>query len=778
MDRVLQRDQSAVAWRRRWWTRRVTVASALLVAGAVAALVVVRARRRDCAAASRLDTDATAVVVCQREYQRTRLPRTGAVLADAYRRSGNVEAAVALATELLDSEARGNALQILGKLASGRGRYDESARLLQEARTVHRAQGDRLGLARDDQALGNVQRQLAQYSEALQTLDEAIAEAVAVDDPMLEGYCHLTVARVLTEVGYVEVAGQAIDRARRLLTADRDLAQLYFMQGNLEQNSDRGMLRSSHQHQAVVAFEHSLELARRSQMTGLALSVHLNLAYSLAEIGRVDAAERHLADAALLDRDRGNELQRAVLAARIAYRRGNLTLAYSSISERQYAAIEDPDEQIEVSVMLARIALAIGDLGGAVTWATRGVDVAEEIRHKQVLSELRPWVLASRRAPFELLFAAHAHAGRIEDAAAVFDRWQGRTLLDEMARPSSEPASGLASTASMVQSLRQWLPAASAAPLMTSDPRALHDTLARLDLIALVVAEGEVWRLSAVRGHPALDRLGTLDELRVRIDRFAAKPTDAALADELGALIVPADAIRTTDDPLYVVLDALLAEIPFVALRRDHQPVIAARPVIRAPRIPIAGTCGPRAPVEAAVVLADAAGDLRAARAESGAVASRFGTTPLVGSAATSGALLAAKSAALLHIAVHAEFNAGGGILRMYDRAVSAPEIAATRLGPSLVVLAGCSTARSPDPELAASLATAFLAGGSRHAIGTLAHVSDEGAEPLIRRFYDLGGAEDPVRALARVQAELARGGGKDWPFFTVFSTEACLPRQ
>jgi tetratricopeptide (TPR) repeat protein len=758
----------------------MTVASALLVAVAVAvaALVVVRARRRDCASSSRLDSDATAVVVCQREYQRTRLPRTGAVLADAYRRSGNVEAAVALATELLDSEARGNALQILGKAASGRGRYDESARLLQEARALHRAQGDRLALARDDQALGNVQRQLAHYSEALQTLDEAIVEAAAVHDPMIEGFCHLTVARVLTEVGYVEGAGQAIERARRLLTAERDLAQLYLMQGNLEQNYDRGLLRSSHQHQAVVAFERSLELARRSQMTGLALTVHLNLAYSLAEVGRVDDAERHLADAAVLDRDRLNEPYRAELAARIAYRRGNLALAYSSITERQYAAIDDPDEQIEVCVMLARIALETGDLDGAVMWATRGVELAEKIRREQVVSELRPWVLASRRGPFEVLFAAHARAGRIEDAAAVFDRWQGRTLLDQMARPSSEPAPGLASTASMVQSLRQWLPAASAAPLMTSDPRAVRDTLARLDIVALAVAEGEVWRLSAVGGHTALAPLGTLTALRQRLDRFAAEPTDAGLADELGALIVPAGALRTTDDPLYVVLDAPLAGIPFVALRRDHRPVIAARPVIRAPRIPIARSCELRAGVDTAVVLADSAGDLPAARAESGAVASRFGTTPLVGSAATSGALLAAKSEALLHIAVHAEFNAGGGILRMYDRPVAAPEIAATRLGPSVVVLAGCSTARSSDPELAGSLATAFLAGGSRHVVGTLARVSDDGAEQLVRRFYDFRGAEDPVHALARIQAELARGDSKDWPYFAVFSAEGCLPRR
>src|SRR5262249_14695296 len=148
----------------------------------------------------------------------------------------------------------------------------------------------------------------------------------------------------------------------------------------------------------------------------------------------------------------------------------------------------------------------------------RGVDSTERVRREQVMSELRPWVLASRREPFELLFAAHARGGRIAEAAAVFDQWQGRMLLDQMARPSSEPAPGLSATASLVQNLQQWLPGASMAPLMTGDPRAVSETLARLDVVALVVAEGEVWRLSAVRGHLALDRLGALDSLRERLD--------------------------------------------------------------------------------------------------------------------------------------------------------------------------------------------------------------------------------------------------------------------
>ena len=96
--------------------------------------------------------------------------------------------------------------------------------------------------------------------------------------------------------------------------------------------------------------------------------------------------------------------------------------------------------------------------------------------------------------------------------------------------------------------------------------------------------------------------------------------------------------------------------------------------------------------------------------AESSRIASLFGTTPLVGAAATSTALFAAKSDPLLHIAVHADVDAGGGVLKLHDRAVPAAEISANKLGPSLVVLSACSTARSSDPELAGSLSTAFLA--------------------------------------------------------------------
>lgn len=736
----------------------------------------------DCVNASRKTTPANAVLICRAEYQRTRQPLTGAYLADVLRRSGNLADATAIAKELLTTDMRADALQILAKIAEAENRTEDAISALQEARRLHRERSNHQELARDDLALAEIQSRGRQYADALQLLDECLSASRTASDKLTEGYCHLSAARALMRAGYFEASHQELDRAAPLLSGDRDLAQVWYWRGNLEQEVIRDPLRSNHNALAVVAFERALQYATRAQSTWLIPNLHMNLAYSLAETAHFDEADRHLQEAAALDTSGKYVDQRTQLAARIAYRRGNLSLA-SSLNERVYPKLNDDDERIWVSVTQARIALRLNDPIAAEMWARRGVEAAEKIRATQTISELRPWVLASRREPFEALFTALVRSHKIEDAIVVFDRWQGRTLLDQMARPSPEPSPALSITASSIQRLGQWLPAVSSAPLMTGDERAVLEALRKIDLVALAVAQDEnetreVWRLVSSHGRFHIDSLGTLEALRDRLDRFVATPTDRAIGDELGALILPDELARKTDAPLYVVVDAPLAALPVVALRKANQPVIALRPVVRSPRLPLIGACEPRSESRSALVLADAAGDLPDARRESTKVALLFGTTPLVGAAATSTALFAAKSDPVLHVAVHADIEAGGGVLRLHDRAVSAPEISANKLGPQLVVLSACSTARSWDPEQAGSLSTAFLAGGSDNVIATLRPVSDAGALEVTTRFYDARGADDPVRTLARIQAELAQTANKEWPNFAVFGKEVCASRS
>src|SRR3954466_13306846 len=207
MGETLHRGDSAVARPRRWSRRKVRI---VLVAGVVAVLAggfgLRASRQHDCATASRLDSDSAAGIVGQREYDRTKQPATGAYLADAYRRTDNFEAASALANDLLATPARADALQTLAKIALREDRTDDAVRLLQEARGLHRGQANHIELARDDQALARIQDRSSQYAEALQTLDEAIDEATHAGDRMLEAFCRLTAAKVLTSVGYFEAA--------------------------------------------------------------------------------------------------------------------------------------------------------------------------------------------------------------------------------------------------------------------------------------------------------------------------------------------------------------------------------------------------------------------------------------------------------------------------------------------------------------------------------------------------------------------------------------------
>jgi tetratricopeptide (TPR) repeat protein len=758
---------------RRW--RRPLAAGAVLAAGAAAGIICYLRRPPllDCETARRRDElNSTVVRICRDEYERTRRPATGARLAEALLLGESRAEASALAGALLATEARADALHLLGRLDLEAGRLDAAFGRWQEARQLHRAQGRHDGVARDALGLAGVHDRRSHLSEALYALDECIAEARAASDPATEGRGHLGAARTLTDVGQYDEARHELDRAQPLLASDVELAQLWSERGNVYQEESRGQERASHEEQALAAFQQAQRYAERARSTRLLIPIELNLAFSLAELRRTEEAERQLETVTTLDRNRDYTSELQQLQARIAYRRNNLALA-SSLNTRVYPSIKIADDRFEICVMQARIALAASDLAAAETWARRGIDEVEQIRIAEPTAELRPWMLATRRAPYELLFTVYARAGRLEDAVRTLDQWQGRSLLDAMSRPGTA-SPDLQDRARQLQRLEQWLPAAAAAaaPLISSDGNTA--ALRSIDLLALAVAEGDVWRVVSRRGEIRIDKLGPLAALSPQLDELRARPWDRAVAGAAGELLVPPELFEGTAT-LHVLLDAKLAGLPVAALRRGGKALPAVRPLLYVPRLPTrtgAACAAPPAP-GAATVLADSRGDLPGARHEAEVVAARFGAAPRVGAGATSAALLGAAPGSILHVAVHAGVDTGGGILQLHDRQVSALEILSRKLGPPLAVLTGCGTAGSGDPELARSLATAFLANGSPYVVATLRPIADAGP-PVAEPFYRHGGARDPVRALAAAQAELSSGDSHDWPSFAVFGT--CAP--
>lgn len=729
---------------------------------------------QDCQHASQDGEAALATVICQQEYDRTNDPRTGVLLANVLRRSDDRAAAGQLAERLLATPARSDALTVLGKIATTEERYDEAVRLLQEARGLHIGEQRDGEIARDEHGLAAVHIRTKRFDEALRALDACITLSAKAKDRQLEGYCHMTAGFVLIDVGYTEGAETELAAAELLLTQDVALADLAKTRGRYYQGWGIGSKHRGGNGLAVREFERAIERASAAKLTRLRRGAELDLVFSLAELDRVDDAANHLEQARQLDVKNEDEIARTLLEARIAYHRRDYALA-TSINTRIYDGLTDDDDKLRVCVMQAQIGLALNTFDSAIAWAERGALVAEEVRGAQVAIELRPWVLAMRRQPYELLFTALVHTRRFKEAIAVFDQWQGRTLLDAIARGKSKQPADLRAAAMQTQALHHLVPVLSHAPIMRPTARdALITSLASADLVAVVVAHDEVWRITSRHGDIDIVSLGTLAALRGTLDQFIATPLKTELSDALGELLLGGDVFHATDETLFVLLDGQLAGVPVTALSNGGIRIIEHRSVVQPARLSELGCIPARAGPQRAVVLGDAHGNLPAARREAIDVAAQFGVTAQLGEAATSEALFAAWGSDLLHIGVHAGVEAAGGALALSDRSVSALQISTHDGGPKLVMLSACDSATADDGELATSLATAFLASGSQQVIGTLRPVNDKGARELTSEFYRRGGATDPARVLAQVQAALARTANTDWPNFMMFGYDNC----
>jgi tetratricopeptide (TPR) repeat protein len=775
------------------WYRRlvwpVLVAVLVVVAVGRNSDIAIFRSNHDCTESADEYQTALAVRKCQALFERTREPKDEMHLATALRSNGNIAEAKQRATSLLTTSERSNALKLLGEVARNQEQFAEAATYLTAARTLHQAENDAIGLARDDGSLATLYTDRGEFVDALRLLEECFDEAQQSSNTVVQCYCHTVAARTLILAGYFQAAQRQIDLARPLAMSKKAQIDVDYQQANLlQEKATPGMHR-----QAIQEFEHVLKGLEGTPNTRLTIQTELNLAYSYTEQSEFDDARRHLDSAALLDVDHVQEADRAWTAAQIAYRQHDLTQA-SSLNAKYFKLLESDehgrdeddgaDDRLEVETLQARIELELGDLAQARAWAQRAVDRAERIRSAQSMIVLRPWVLAKRRASYELLFTALARSGQVEDAVMVFDQWQGRTVQDVLAGPRPSVASDFRGIAHQITERRTWGSNISTARFAKATDRdAVLKTMRSIDLLALVVADGDVWLLTANHGPPRLVKLAPLDDVKVQIDRFRGHADEVQPAADLGARLLPDDAFRATQSALYVIVDGRLEPLPVAALRHDGVPLMARRPIMRLLRLPEV-PCAPPTPVGRATVIADPNRDLYNARIEAVQVASLLHTTSLTGAAATKAALFAAAGDAVLHLATHGTRGLEGTMQGLEGTMlalaghedVSAQEISAHRLATSLVVLSTCDSAASDegDFELAGSPFAGFIAAGSLRVVATLRPVFDFGALAVSMHFYLAGGVADPARALAQAQAELASLGNRDWPYFAVFGPDIC----
>jgi tetratricopeptide (TPR) repeat protein len=736
--------------------------------------ITVTSTQPDCAALARTDPTAQVVATCRREFDRTKDPKTGARLAHVLRKAGQAEDARRIATSLLRTLARADALRVLGDIALREEKYEDAIAVLEPARVLHRILQEPLELARADSVLALVRSERNDYAEALRLLGECIELMERHPDRQQELYCRTVAARTLISLGYFAAADDEIKKAEPLAASNEARIDLQYQRANLAQESGNHEL-------AIEIFGHVLRDSEHSVSADRMAIREQNLAYSLAELGRTTEARQHLENARRLDRDQKQAAELTWTAAQIAFKERDLTEA-ASLTEAYFELLAaddalDRDDRIDVASLAARVELLRNNLPRAESWARRATQEAERVRGEQSALELRATVLTKRRLPYELRFLAFARQGRVEDAALAFDQWQGRTVQDALARPRMRVPIALADIADQLVRLGPWVRVALDAPFAGNvDRRSVLRTMRDIDLLALIVADGQVWRLSASHGPPRLSVVGPFKEIDERVRDVSSHPTNAEAAAALGALLIPDDLFKRTSETLHVVLDGQLAALPVAALRHADTPLIALRPIVRELRLPDV-RCVPVVRSGRATVLGDPLGTFPDARVEAEEVAMLLDTTSKTGSAATKAALFAAGNDSVLHVATRSTRGSDGPALELFAGDASALEISASRLAPSLAVLSSCdaATANKNDDELASSLVAGFLAAGSLHVVATLMSVDDSGAREVTTRFYRADGVADPARALQTAQQELLETGNVDWPQYTVFGPDVCL---
>ena len=475
----------------------------------------------------------------------------------------------------------------------------------------------------------------------------------------------------------------------------------------------------------------------------LAGTIAVNRAIALARLGR----DHEAADALAAGRARALPTDSTAV---YQYVEGVLAIHAGDVAGAERMLVEalaseelDGDVGIDARLELAAVYRRTGRTADADVMLAAAIADVESLRAAS--RELRPWILARRTRPYLERVALLAAAGRADDALATLEALHARAWLE--ARRERRAAAPPPSVAELRARLGDH------EVIVLADD---GDTLWRAHVAAGVV------RVEAIAGGAAALRA------------FADHPDDAALAALAARAAIP-DGVAASDQILHVVASGALAAVPFAALVRDGRFLVEDRAIARLPGL-VALECHTRDARGPAVVIGPPDDSLPAATGEVRELAAQRGVPAHTGAAATVDAVLAARDAALLHVAVHGVVRPAGGALELADGTLDAARILAARLAPRRVVLAGCATGASADAETWGALASAFLAAGTEQVIATTRAVDDDDAAAIMRDFHARGD-DDAIRQLAATQRTFARTMPPSrWATWAAWGSARCDP--
>jgi hypothetical protein len=732
----------------------------------------------------------TAARRCAAVFAASGDPRAGAAVVRAKYSLGQEGEALSWADRLVKAgKAAPGVWSVVGTIDQGRGEAAAAEQAYRRDVAVCRAAGDHVRAAAALYRLFLLSWPHSGYRQTFLFASDAVQEAAKAGDREWEARADQALYTSLYEVGDLAGARQALERVDGLIPEQDRVERAHFL-------NNRG---------TVLAAERRLGLARHDFEQALRLDAGKDPEFSrgiLMDLTEVSLEENEAERAALYLTQALAHLEpgRKPAPSLFYYRswvdqsRGRLAEAAEDLAPVLGADLGS-EWGWKIAYRQGQVAEARGDLRAAEAAYERSVGVLEEMRRGLSFDELKSWLLEEERRPFEALFRLQARSGRAAASLATAERAQARTFLDAFVHatsaastPSESTPAGKAWTSDAASQrmadLESLLRAMSESPVAALQPidRVL-DALRERDGLLYFEAGDEVW-LIAVRG-PRL-RLWKLAaptaEIRDLADRFPGHSDDVALATRLGEILLPAGALPEAGQPVYVVADGALGNLPFAALRRQGRFLVEEHGIVLVPSLnALAALEAPRAvpagPARPAMALGDPRGDLPAAAAEAVEVARRLGGTAWTAGEATVRRLQQAAHSRTLHLATHTGLGPRGAWLQLADRRVAVSEIVAGRIAPRLVVLASCASGVRPGREMWGSLGASFLAAGSRAVLASLWSVEDRPTRELVRRFYAEGGDADPAAALARVQRVAIRQGLSPhlWAAFVLFGSEQPL---
>jgi tetratricopeptide (TPR) repeat protein len=705
-----------------------------------------------------------AVRLCEAAHHASGDPRAGATAAKALGKLGEDDRALAWFERLRGTTAEPGLWSVAASVYHRRGERERASQAFRHDLKLLAVAGDPAGLATAHHGLFYLAWEESRYRDALEEARLSFTTAGAAGDRTLQSRAAVDLYTVLYALGDLDGAGQALALADRLLPPERttERARLLANQGSLRLEARQPAL-------ARQDIERALELMQGGGNPRTLRSMHLNLVQACIDRGDLDGAGRHLELAWQSAEEGSPETSLLYARAQVERARGRSREAAQALDQ---ALADDPvaDWAWELEVERGQLAEESGDLLEAERAYERSAALVEEMRGSLGLDELKAWLLDDRREPFEALFLLQARSGRSLEALATVERAKARTFQDAFVHATlPEPAAARdlwSLAADRADTLRDLLPAMSESPSVALVPveRALA-AVGERRLLVYFEAGDEIWLLDVtgsraggrVRPHP----LGPAERVRDLVDRSLAAPDDLAIAAGLGDLLLPAGLALPPGETLHVVPDGALTRVSFASLRRRGRWLVQDHAILHVPGVSFLASTLSRGPAGAGppVVLADPRSDLPQAAAEGREVAARLGTAPRLGPAATSGALLSASGARVLHVAGHAGWGAGGPWLELADRRIAPATVLSSRLRPGLVVLASCASASASGRTLWGSPGAAFLAAGSGAVLASLGSVEDRAARELVLRFYREGGVDDPAGGLARAQRALLATG-------------------